>query len=368
MQPRRSLWACCLPGRLPATGMAPTKRRPPSDVIETGENIPLEGHASSCPRGRLLVVIAGCLVLGRTIALAADPGTSDFAMTLVCADGSTGSVTLAVDAPSEALRMPVGTATMSELALVCPPGRSVEAKIGQAQPLALTPMHFYHFKARMRRTGFASVRLIVHEEPGAEEVALLPPAEYLVSPGGEDISAFYIAPAGVTGVWFRLTFNNMTNGLAVGETGLAGLEIRDIGALVELKPPRRVTSCDRLELNTDLATLPFVPSVGAGIYRITARVTATAPTPLWWSVAGGEDRRLWWWRTSEPAYDIVVPTGTSVVQWIHRVPDRRFEHQWMRVKVTANTGRVVAEDVVLEQTYGEPAGAAGLGLGTPAWR
>jgi hypothetical protein len=310
-------------------------------------------------------ILAISLLALPAIAQNAGPG---FRLTHVRTDGSTGSVTLAVQAPAEALRTPAGTATAPELLLTCPPGRSVEARIGQARPLALAPLHFYRIQARMQRSGFATVRLSVHEEPGNAESTVLPPMDFLVAPAWEEVMAFYIAPADVTGVWLRLSFSNPTNGLAAATAGLADLEIRDAGALVELSPPRLVTSCDRLEVSSGLATLPFVPSAGAGMYRVTASVTATNATPVWWSVAGGDDTRLWWHRTSEPGYPVNVTAGTSVVQWVYRIPDRRFTHQYMRACVAGKESRVQVENLVLEQTHAEPATAAALGPGTPKYR
>ena len=125
---------------------------------------------------------------------------------------------------------------------------------------------------------------------------------------------------------------------------------------------------DRMELGRKLTRLPHVPSTGAGIYRIRARVQADAKASFTLLLAQGDDRRLHWHRTSEIGINRTVAAGSRPMEWTYLIPDRRFIHQWIRGLTHKPDQKVVLTELVLEQVMSEPPGAARLGLGSPKQR
>ena len=260
-------------------------------------------------------------------------------------------------------------AGVSYLSIGCAVGKRTSVLLGKGRPIPVVPMHLYRISVRLRRVARTELWLEAMQ-PGADppQVRVLPNWSYLPPPVWETVRAFYIAPDRTRAIHFRLNVRNLPTGLPTATVDVASIEIVDAGALVALNPPRRVLRWDRMEIARKLTRLPHVPSSGAGVYRIRARVQADAKASFTLLLAQGDDRRLHWHRTGEIGIHRTIAPGSHDLEWTYLIPDRRFIHQWIRARTHKPDQKVVLTDLVLEQIMVEPPGADKLGLGSPKQR
>jgi hypothetical protein len=270
-------------------------------------------------------------------------------------------------APASALcgvRTPDGAPAV---ALSAAPGQSAQA---DSAPLTFTARHLYRFQCPLRRDPRSSFQVwLIGPPPENSPWWLMPPGDFLVAPVWETITGFWIAPEGpAVSAALRFRLQNQPDGLAPATAGFGQMTITDAGAPVPLAPPRPVLSWDRIELTDQLLALPRVPSSGAGVYRARCHLTADRPVEVQLLLAQGDDPVLHWHRTSEYLVVLTVPAGESDQEAVYSVPDRRFAHQWVRVRCSQAGQTATLTRLEVEQVLREPDGAAALGLQTPKYR